>query len=49
MPCTGVSQGPTTWSTPEFYQKHDQWLQIMWHETGTASGRAICFHLRITL
>ena len=49
MPCTGLSQGPTPSSTPEFCQMQDQWLQILWSETGKESDRAIRFPLRITL
>ena len=49
MPCTGLSQGPTTSSTPEYCQMQDQWLQIPWFETGKESDRAIRFPLRITL
>ena len=49
MPCTGLSQGPTTSSTPEYCQMQDQWLQIPWFETGKESDRAIRFPLRVTL
>ena len=49
MPCTGLSRGPTTSSIREFCQMQDQWLQILWFETGKESDRVICFPLRITL
>ena len=49
MRCTGLSQGPTTSSTPEFGQMQDQGFHILWFETGRKSARAICFRFRITL
>ena len=49
MPCTGLSRGPATSSTPEFGQVLDHWLQILWSETGKEIDRAIRFPLRITL